>query len=739
MNGKSIITNESLMRATAVRIKNEFGNLSALRGATKNLEGLAPKMRHETLRAKLESKSANELLHSNASATIANRLRRIGFTDEVIQSATTGGTTLEGRFDSKKRRLERLIGRNELLPVRYLDGGQAAAKAVARVVVNSASGSLLGYGTGSMISPSLIMTNNHVLSSKDIAGASVVEFNYQLGLSGVELRRVTFKLRPDLFFATSPQDELDTTIVAVSAEPNTSVNGLADFGFNSLSADRNEILAGESVTIIQHPSGNLKQIALRENQVLRLPNTGDRFLYYETDTTPGSSGSPVFNDQWEVVALHHSGFPETDEQGRILTPDGQIWQEEMGDERIHWIANEGVRVTAIRDFLSNLPQLNSAQGTIRDQALRLDRSPQSPVADEGKGTGVPRVTVQTSEPHRPTQTSALGTAVWNIPLTVSVTIGEPAILGIPPTVDPTLDASSSAMAILDKEPTEGDFETAKRMIAEAQGRPYFDETKDQTDREAYYQTIDSAMSPMKMFEVLNNLLASSHLRKLAYRPSTYLYPWVDLQPNGKIMSIYSNRIFSPLELIERDQEISRLRRERITQFRASESAISPMLESAFMESLEAQLPYNCEHVVPQSWFRKKAPMRGDLHHLFACESGCNSFRSNTPYFDFTDFNEAIRSDCGKSETNKFEPNAGKGTVARATLYFLLRYPGEINATSKEYTADRLNVLFAWHKDFLVTEYERHRNQAIFAAQGNRNPLIDHPEWLDKIDFARGLG
>jgi len=49
------------------------------------------------------------------------------------------------------------------------------------------------------------------------------------------------------------------------------------------------------------------------------------------------------------------------------------------------------------------------------------------------------------------------------------------------------------------------------------------------------------------------------------------------------------------------------------------------------------------------------------------------------------------------------------------------------------------VLFAWHKDYLVTEYERHRNQAIFAAQGNRNPLIDHPEWLDKIDFAIGLG
>ena len=50
--------------------------------------------------------------------------------------------------------------------------------------------------------------------------------------------------------------------------------------------------------------------------------------------------------------------------------------------------------------------------------------------------------------------------------------------------------------------------------------------------------------------------------------------------------------------------------------------------------LEASAPYNCEHVVPQSWFSKKEPMRGDLHHLFACESRCNSFRGNHAYFDF---------------------------------------------------------------------------------------------------------
>ena len=78
-------------------------------------------------------------------------------------------------------------------------------------------------------------------------------------------------------------------------------------------------------------------------------------------------------------------------------------------------------------------------------------------------------------------------------------------------------------------------------------------------------------------------------------------------------------------------------------------------------------------------------------------------------------------------------------MASATLYFLLRYPGEINRSNKEYTEDRIHQLLRWHKDFRVTRYEQHRNAAIFDKQGNRNPMIDFPEWADRIDFTRGLG
>jgi len=75
----------------------------------------------------------------------------------------------------------------------------------------------------------------------------------------------------------------------------------------------------------------------------------------------------------------------------------------------------------------------------------------------------------------------------------------------------------------------------------------------------------------------------------------------------------------------------------------------------------------------------------------------------------------------------------------ATMYFLLRYPGEVNANAKEYTRDRLDDLLEWHRRDPVTDYERHRNAEIHRGQGNRNPLIDYPEWADRIDFSLGLG
>jgi endonuclease I len=215
---------------------------------------------------------------------------------------------------------------------------------------------------------------------------------------------------------------------------------------------------------------------------------------------------------------------------------------------------------------------------------------------------------------------------------------------------------------------------------------------------------------------------------------------VDLQENLKIRSIYSNLIFEPEEIIREDLRIEKMRSMRLQETLLREALNSVQVQEQ-LDLLENSLPFNCEHVVPRSWFDKAEPMLGDLHHLFACESSCNSFRGNFPFTDFADFpdtQEKIRSKCGKLEAAQFEPENGKGEAARATLYFLLRYPGFINNHHKEYTPDDLKTLLDWHDEYPVTIHEKHRNAAIHKKQGNRNPLIDFPAWADKIEFRRGI-
>ena len=101
---------------------------------------------------------------------------------------------------------------------------------------------------------------------------------------------------------------------------------------------------------------------------------------------------------------------------------------------------------------------------------------------------------------------------------------------------------------------------------------------------------------------------------------------------GVKRGIYSNEIFDAMEVIRQEVAMERLREAAIRERIERESLEST--DEAFLEELEAQHPFNCEHVVPQSWFNKRKQPKTDLHHLFTCESKCNSFRSNHAYFDF---------------------------------------------------------------------------------------------------------
>ena len=125
---------------------------------------------------------------------------------------------------------------------------------------------------------------------------------------------------------------------------NANDKELKTYGFNKLSSTKDKVLIGEPVSIIQHPQGAPKMIAIRENKIVDIQSP---FIHYTTDTQQGSSGSLVVNDQWEVVALHRSSIPKTDTNGKILLHKGGIREKESDDPFIIWIANQGVLIDAI--------------------------------------------------------------------------------------------------------------------------------------------------------------------------------------------------------------------------------------------------------------------------------------------------------------------------------------------------------------------------------------------------------
>lgn len=280
---------------------------------------------------------------------------------------------------------------------------------------------------------------------------------------------------------------------------------------------------------------------------------------------------------------------------------------------------------------------------------------------------------------------------------------------------------------------------ALSKLEQSKEENYYNDFQDGQNRDQYYKDIVFESNGEELFQQLSQLTRKTHKNQLPYQPAQHLYPDVDLQPDNSIHSIYSKEIFSPETLIVEDLRTDQMRGEQMRKKIVEAENFGGQSLTNFFDALEDQLPYNCEHVVPQSWFDKHQPMKGDLHHLFACEKKCNQFRGNIPYFDFNGVEGTVKTDCGQTNGEGFEPLGGKGRVARAVLYFLLRYPGEINRVKNEYTEAGIEIILTWHDNAKPEVYEKHRNAVIFSKQGNRNPLIDFPELAKKINFSLGLG
>ncbi len=193
-------------------------------------------------------------------------------------------------------RQERIIGENTLRDVRILQLAQQATCGVALIIAPTLKGS------GFLIAPDLLMTNHHVIAEPPAAQASQVLFNFQLNPARQfdSLNCITVLPQANGKFYTNAA--LDFTIFQLQPIPPAAQARV-------LAVRRQVPADGERVAIIQHPFGQYKKVAMQNNFVSHYEKP---WLRYTTSTEEGSSGSPVFNEEFEVVAIHHGarGFSD---------------------------------------------------------------------------------------------------------------------------------------------------------------------------------------------------------------------------------------------------------------------------------------------------------------------------------------------------------------------------------------------------------------------------------------------
>ncbi len=162
--------------------------------------------------------------------------------------------------------------------------------------------------------------------------------------------------------------------------------------------------------------------------------------------------------------------------------------------------------------------------------------------------------------------------------------------------------------------------------------------------------------------------------------------------------------------------------------------------------------FNREHSFPQSWYGQGAPMSTDLFHIYPTDGWVNQQRGNLAYGMvsnpvWTSSNGSRTGNCSWPGCNGsvFEPiDAYKGDLARSYFYMHTRYLTELPGWSSPmmlggaFAPWAVSMLLQWHADDPVSAKELDRNNCIFGLQGNRNPYIDQPEWVELI-WGIGVG
>ena len=239
----------------------------------------------------------------------------------------------------------------------------------------------------------------------------------------------------------------------------------------------------------------------------------------------------------------------------------------------------------------------------------------------------------------------------------------------------------------------------------------------------YYATITNTTNGSNLSSSLHTLITNTHTTKLSYPNVWTAYKTTDTFPGTSIIwDTYSEYLYT----YGTDQTGS----------------------AGYTGEGDN---YNREHTVPQSWFDKDSPMVADVFHILATDGKVNGVRSNYPYGEvgtstYTAGNGGMLGNSklsGYSGT-VFEPiDEYKGDIARGYFYMAIRYSDKLAnwgegaevvfTSSYPYlTSYALDLFTKWSHLDPVSDKEIIRNDAIKDIQGNRNPFIDHPEWIDVI-------
>ena len=257
--------------------------------------------------------------------------------------------------------------RNNILSGEFLEIGILTARAVCHISRGIKTGTRFLVGNG------IVVTNHHVIKDKAEAKTAMFEFLFDDNRIGTPRSTEVYVADTDHFFWAD--EELDICFLRLQGVTDINI-----FGWIPLLREEGKALIGDATNIIQHPDGEKKRIVVHDSVFTLVDNDtdADAFCWYSGDTNPGSSGSPVLNNRWEVLAVHHKAIPDTDVNGHVLDINGKkISQERFAENnaQVRWLANEGIRVSRIVDALEAEAFDNPQYATVRDDLLALWADP----------------------------------------------------------------------------------------------------------------------------------------------------------------------------------------------------------------------------------------------------------------------------------------------------------------------------------------------------------------------------